>query len=198
MFGPNGAGKTTLIRILSTLMKPTSGGAKINNIDVQKKPVETRKQIGVISHNTHLYDGLTAEENLLFYGRLYDIKNREKRKNNLIERVGLEYRKKDRVSDFSRGMRQRLSIARALIHDPPVLLLDEPYTGLDQAAAKTLEEILDKFEDRTILLTTHNLKRGFRLCKKLAILVKGEIVYREIKEELSLQEFKKIYYRSVK
>ncbi|PTD93493.1 sodium ABC transporter ATP-binding protein [archaeon SCG-AAA382B04] len=197
LFGPNGAGKTTLIRILSTLMKPSSGEAKINNIDVLNNPVRARSQIGVISHETHLYDGLKAEENLKFYGKLYNVKNLDKRINSLIKKVGLEHREKDRVADFSRGMRQRLSISRALLHDPLVLLLDEPYTGLDQHAAETLEQILDKFEDRTILQTTHNLERGLKLCCQVAILVDGEIVYKANAEEIGFEELKQIYNQKV-
>lgn len=179
-------------------MRPSSGEAKINGIDILKDPVKARSQIGVISHETHLYDGLTAEENLSFYGKLYGVENLEQRREDLIEKVGLTYRKKDRVGDFSRGMRQRLSIARALIHDPSVLLLDEPYTGLDQHAAKTLENLLNKFEDRVILLTTHNLERGHELCSKIAILVEGEIVYRGDRERIEFDEFREVYNRSVR
>ncbi len=178
-------------------MKPSSGTAKINNVDIINEPTKTREQIGVISHKTHLYGGLTAEENLKFYGKLYGIKNPRDKSQELIDKVGLGHRRKDRVNSFSRGMKQRISIARALIHDPSVLLLDEPYTGLDQESTKTLEDILKKFKDKTILLTTHNLERGLKICEKISILVNGEIVYLKEKNKINKKEFKRIYNKKL-
>ncbi|NOR60198.1 MAG: ATP-binding cassette domain-containing protein, partial [Methanosarcinales archaeon] len=131
IFGPNGAGKTTLMKIMSTLVEPSAGSISIDGFNVKDDPVEIRKRIGSISHETYLYSELTAEENLRFFGRMYgmDKNHLDARVDELIEQVGLEYRSNDRVGTFSRGMKQRLSIARALIHEPSILFLDEPYTG---------------------------------------------------------------------
>jgi len=121
IFGPNGAGKTTLIKIISTLVSPTYGKVVIDGIDIKENPIEIRKKIGVISHETYLYHELTASENLQFFGRMYGTPDLDVRTEELLKTGGLDYRKNDRVRTFSRGMKQRLSIARALIHDPPVL-----------------------------------------------------------------------------
>ena len=144
IFGPNGAGKTTLMKIMSTLVEPSGGSIVIDGFNVKDDPVEIRKRIGSISHETYLYGELTAEENLRFFGRMYgmDKNHLDARVDELIEQVGLEYRSNNRVGTFSRGMKQRLSIARALIHKPSILFLDEPYTGLDQHASSTFESVL--------------------------------------------------------
>ncbi|MGC8825601.1 MAG: heme ABC exporter ATP-binding protein CcmA, partial [Anaerolineae bacterium] len=142
LLGPNGAGKTTFLRILATLSRPTEGRAWINGQPLDGDTRRVRQQIGLVSHQTFLYGDLTAEENLRFYGRLYRVPALEDRIAELLERVGLYERRHDPVRTFSRGMQQRLSIARAVLHDPPVLLLDEPDTGLDQQAARMLRELL--------------------------------------------------------
>ena len=127
IFGPNGAGKTTLLRVLSTLARPTSGEAFVAGIDVREEPDEAREHIGLISHQSMLYPDLTAEENLLLYAKLYGVEDPEARVAELLDAVGLAHRKLDLVRTFSRGMTQRVSIARALVHDPDVVFLDEPY-----------------------------------------------------------------------
>ena len=142
LVGPNGAGKTTLIRVLATLTRPTEGSVRIAGYDLVGQGTEIRRRIGLASHQTLLYDDLSAEENLRFYGRMYEVPDLEERITALLQRVGLEHRRHDLVHTFSRGMQQRLSIARALLHDPAILLLDEPYTGLDQHAAEVLKEVL--------------------------------------------------------
>ncbi|MDI6859898.1 MAG: ABC transporter ATP-binding protein [Methanocellales archaeon] len=185
LLGPNGAGKTTLIKIMSTLMSATSGSVTIDGYDVKEEPIEVRKRIGVISHETYLYDDLTAYENLEFYGKMYEIGELDERISNVVSLAGLQHRLYDRVGTFSRGMKQRLSIARTLLHDPPILFLDEPYTGLDQHAAATFDEISSGFaEDKTTMMATHDISRGLEKCDRLLILSSGEIVFDAPKEEI--------------
>lgn len=195
IFGPNGAGKTTLIRILATISKASAGHASIGGFLLQKEPEKIRGQIGVIAHQTFLYGDLTAEENLLFFAKLYEIENRKQRVNSLITEVGLGLRRLDRVRTFSRGMQQRLSIARAMLHDPAVLLLDEPYTGLDQHASDMLSNWLKKLKDsrRTILMVTHDLEQGIDLAERIAVLVRGVIVLDKNKSALDLNNFRELY-----
>ncbi|MDJ1420846.1 MAG: heme ABC exporter ATP-binding protein CcmA [Candidatus Methanoperedens sp.] len=202
IFGPNGAGKTTLIKIISTLVSPTSGRVMIDGIDIKEKPIEIRKKIGVISHETYLYHELTAAENLRFFGRMYGIENNdiEAKIDDLLKQVGLSYRKNDRVRTFSRGMKQRLSIARALIHDPPILLLDEPYTGLDQHASATFDRILDSMNahDKTRVLISHDIERGISMCDRAVILTNGNIAHEMSGSEIGdLQKCRAIYERYV-
>ncbi|MCZ7357475.1 MAG: ABC transporter ATP-binding protein [Candidatus Methanoperedens sp.] len=200
IFGPNGAGKTTLIKIISTLVNPTYGRVVIDGIDIKENPIEIRKKIGVISHDTFLYHELTAAENLRFFGKMYGTSDIEARINDLIKQVGLSYRRNDRVRTFSRGMKQRLSIARALIHDPPVLLLDEPYTGLDQHASATFDRILSgtNANDKTRVLISHDIERGISLCDRAVILTDGHIVHEMSKSEIrDLLQCRAIYERYV-
>ena len=198
IFGPNGAGKTTLIKIMSTLVAPSGGSVIVDGFDVMKKPVEIRSLIGVISHETYLYSDLTAEENLRFFGQMYnmDKDKLESRIDELLQEVGLEYRSNDRVGTFSRGMKQRLSIARAMIHKPSILLLDEPYTGLDQHAASTFEKVLLGLDAKntTKVMISHNIERSLKLCDRILILTEGSIVFDEQRHEVgSAEDFKERY-----
>jgi heme exporter protein A len=197
LVGPNGAGKTTLIRILATLTKSTEGSVRVAGYDLAGQGTEVRRRIGLASHQTLLYGDLSAEENLRFYGRMYEVPELEQRITALLQRVGLEHRRHDLVRTFSRGMQQRLSIARALLHDPAILLLDEPYTGLDQQAAEVLREVLVSLggRSRTVLMTTHNLERGLELCDRAAILFNGRIVYQADKSDLDVASFREAYRR---
>ncbi len=199
IFGPNGAGKTTLIRILSTLTKATAGDFTISGISPQKEPEKIRGVIGVIGHQTFLYENLSAAENLHFYGKLYDVKNLPEKIEKILQDVGLGLRENDRVRTFSRGMQQRLSIARAMLHDPQVLLLDEPYTGLDQHASEMLSGWLKelRLKNRTTLMVTHDIERGIDLADRVAILVKGKLVFNEPRKNIDLMNFKQIYYDHV-
>jgi heme exporter protein A len=199
LVGPNGAGKTTLIRILATLTKPTEGSVHVAGCDLAKQGNEVRRSIGLASHQTLLYEDLSAEENLRFYGRMYEVPELEERITALLQRVGLDHRRHDLVRTFSRGMQQRLSIARALLHDPAILLLDEPYTGLDQQAAEVLREVLVAMvgRARTVLMATHNLERGLELCDRAAILVNGRIVHQASKGDLDVASFREAYSRYV-
>jgi heme exporter protein A len=195
LVGPNGAGKTTLIRVLSTLTKPTEGSVRVAGYDLGGQGTEVRRRVGLASHQTLLYGDLSAEENLRFYGRMYEVPDLEQRIASLLQRVGLEHRRHDLVRTFSRGMQQRLSIARALLHDPAILLLDEPYTGLDQQAAEVLREVLADLvgRSRTVLMTTHNLERGLELCDRAAILFNGRIVHQASKGDLDVASFREAY-----
>jgi ABC-type multidrug transport system ATPase subunit len=198
IFGPNGAGKTTLIRTLSTLTKPTSGNLRVAGFDLEEGE-ELRRRIGVISHQTFLYDDLTAYENIRFYGRMYDVENLEPRVEEVIEEVGLSLRKHELVRTFSRGMQQRLSIARAIVHHPEVLFFDEPYSGLDQHAAKNFKDLLKGLHtgERTIVMTTHDLSRGLEISDRVAILVRGRMVYEEEIKNINREVFEKTYFAHV-
>jgi len=199
LMGPNGAGKTTLVRILATLTRPTGGSVRVAGYDLARQGAEARRRIGLASHQTLLYGDLSAEENLRFYGRMYEVPDLEERITALLQRVGLEHRRHDLVRTFSRGMQQRLSLARALLHDPAVLLLDEPYTGLDQQAAEVLREVLVTLggRSRTVLMTTHNLERGLELCDRAAILFNGRLVHQADKSNLDITSFRETYRRCI-
>lgn len=195
IFGPNGAGKSTLLKILSAQTRPTKGKVYFAGVDLSNQPNNFRKTFGVISHLPFLYENLSAFDNLKFYGKLYGVDNIEVKVEDILKKVELLDRKNDYVRGYSRGMLQRLSIARALIHDPEIILLDEPYTGLDQHASYILTNILrEQFKNnKTIIMVTHNLSRGYDLSTKIAIMKKGEIVMFEQKENIPEDEFEDIY-----
>ena len=157
ILGPNGAGKTTLMRLVAALSRPTSGRILIEGNDLASQAERIRRSLGVISHQTMLYEDLTARENLRFFADLYGVDDVEMRIDRVLEEVDLTERIDDLFRTFSRGMKQRLSIARAVIHEPSILLLDEPFTGLDTAARDTLASSILRFrgEGRTIVLVTH-------------------------------------------
>ena len=200
IFGPNGAGKTTLIRILATIMNPSSGTILVDGLDLKSNAGEIRRKIGIVTHQTLLYNNLTAYENLEFYGRMFDVPELKKRIQELVSLVGMTARLHDRVGTLSRGMQQRISIARALLHKPTLLLMDEPETGLDQEA---IPLIWDPMPDatgrkRTIILTTHNMERGFELGEQMLILDKGKIVYECVRGALDLAGLKETYRNSTR
>ena len=188
LLGPNGAGKTTTIRILSGLLKPTSGNALIMGNDVVKKPVEVKKSIGVVPETSNLYPELTCFDNLVFAGRLYGMRSKrvKTKADELLELFGLKEKRNVLFSKLSSGMKRRLSMAASLIHDPPVLFLDEPTTGLDVMSARALREIIHSLKRRgiTILLTTHDIEEADRLCDRIAIIVKGRIIIIDTPEAL--------------
>jgi heme exporter protein A len=189
IFGPNGAGKTTLLKLISTLIEPTGGSVFVFGFNIAEEPENARREIGMLSHDSYLYGDLTAKENLRFFGQMYGIKGQElgERISHLLEDVGLITKADERVSTFSRGMKQRLSIARALLHRPSLLLLDEPYTGLDPGASLVFENLLKspEFQGSTKLMVSHDLERGFALCNRVLVLNKGKFVYDGFKEDFS-------------
>jgi heme ABC exporter ATP-binding subunit CcmA len=200
IFGPNGAGKTTLIRLLATLTKPTSGKVTIANHDAKKDPDKVRALIGVISHDPYLYETLSALENIKFFASLYGVSQPNGKAIEVIKQVGLEGRMHDLVRTFSRGMRQRLAVARAIVHEPKILLLDEPYTGLDQDGIRIFGKMLSwlKEQGRTIIMTTHNFHEGFEIGDRVAIIDGGKIIYESDAREVELTRFKEIYFEKVK
>jgi ABC-type multidrug transport system ATPase subunit len=177
LLGPNGAGKTTVVRILSTLLKPTSGGATVNGYDILTRAQEVRGSIGVLPEDTGLYDRLTATETLQFYGGVQGVEQPrlDQRIEELLRILNLYDRTDDKVGKFSRGMRQKLALARALIHDPSVLLLDEPTLGVDVMSTRAIREYtLDVVKrGKTVLLTTNNMYEAQMLCKEFTIINKG-------------------------
>jgi heme exporter protein A len=195
LVGPNGAGKSTLMRIVATLLKPTAGEVKIGGWTMPQFSNRVRQHIGLVSHQTLLYGDLTAAENLHFFAKLYQLENSEARVTEALKRVGLAARQRDAVRTFSRGMMQRLTLARATLHEPDVLLLDEPYTGLDQDASALLDNLLrqESANGRTILMITHDLVHGLNLCDRVAILSRGTIVQEIANGEVSGSEFLDIY-----
>jgi heme ABC exporter ATP-binding subunit CcmA len=195
LFGPNGAGKTTLIKILSTLARSTSGEVTINGFNIHEESIDVRRSIGVLSHNPLLYEDLTLKENLVFFSRMYGLKKTEKELFGLIKSVGLLHRANDKVGEFSRGMKQRAAVARVILHDPPVLLLDEPYTGLDFKAWDMLNGMLKKYHEKkkTILLITHNVELGHANGERLAILANGDVAFDCQKKDIDLAAFKEKY-----
>ncbi len=200
LFGPNGAGKTTLIRILATLSRATAGQVHVNGMDLLRAGHVLRRYIGLVSHAPLVYDSLTGEENLRFYARMYDLSDADGRIAAVLEQVGLAQRWHDPVRTYSRGMVQRLAIARAILHDPPILLLDEPDTGLDQQAAEMLHHLIRKLggENRTILMTTHNLERGLEWADRVALLVDGRITYDSPNGTLTTRDLRAVYRQQVR
>jgi heme exporter protein A len=197
LLGPNGSGKSTLLRLLSGLSKPTQGTIRIGGWDIPQEAMAVRSQIGMVSHKPLLYENLTAYENLNFFGKLYNIEptKRKERINSLLNQVGLKKRATSLVRTFSRGMQQRLSIARALLNEPDVLFFDEPYTGLDQDAGDMLEGLLKTAHsfNRTVVMTTHQLHRASNLASRAVILSRGKIAYDDDITGMSPADLTSIY-----
>lgn len=198
VFGPNGAGKTTLLRILGGGLRPSGGEVRLNGERVDVGDREWRRSIGVVSHQGFLYGQLSAQENLMFYGRLFGLDRLAERAAEALAGVGLAARATSLVRTYSRGMKQRLALARALFHEPQIVLLDEPYTGLDAHAAGVLRDLLASLKDghRTIVLVTHALTQGLDLADKVAIQVRGRFVRFEATDDLPTEHFE-AYYREV-
>jgi len=178
LFGRNGAGKTTFLKVAATLVRATHGKLAIEGVDIHEEPEKARRHIGFLSHNTYLYRDLNPVENLRFFGRLYGVPDLEGRIHQLLERVGLQRRKSDPVRAFSRGLHQRLGLARVMLHNPSVILLDEPYTGLDANAVDMLNGLLDEAAaaGKTVILTTHDFDQGIRAATRTVIIDRGKVV----------------------
>ena len=186
LLGPNGAGKTTFLRILSSLARPSLGEVKVAGYSLPNQAAQVRARLGVVSHMPLLYGDLTAQENLEFYARMYGLADPQSRINEVLDMVGLESRRNDLVRTFSRGMAQRLAIGRAVLHDPEVILFDEPYTGLDQDASSMLDEVLKSVaaQGRTVVMTSHDLARAEDLATRFDILTRGVIAASSSREAL--------------
>ncbi len=177
LLGPNGAGKTTFLRILASLACPTLGEVCIAGYRLPRQAAAVRRLLGVVSHQPLLYGDLTAEENLSFFARMYDLPEPRPRIAEVLELVGLASRRRDLVRTFSRGMQQRLAIGRAVLHDPSVMLFDEPHTGLDQDACAMLDTVLRDVaaRGRTVVMTSHDLARAGDLASRLDVLSGGVV-----------------------
>ena len=188
LVGANGAGKSTLLRLVAGLCRPSEGKVRINGRDPQRTP-EARAEIGLLSHQTLLYDQLTVRENLRFLAQLYGLDNPDKRIATALETVGLNERLDQRVGLFSRGMKQRLAIARAILHGPSILLLDEPFTGLDTDACAALHLLLRRFrqEGCTYILVTHRLDEADGLVDRLLVIERGQWCLDQVLTENSNQ-----------
>lgn len=199
IFGPNGAGKTTLLRTLATLSAPSRGSkVKVCGLDIVSEAFELRERIGIISHNPLLYPDLSAQENLEFFADIYCIDNAKQRIDELLEAVELKHRRLDLVRNFSRGMTQRLSIARALLPEPDIIFLDEPYSGLDPHAMDILDSLIAQVRDKhTFVMVSHDLDKGLQLCSHALILAKGKIVMFEEREKIDRDEFAALYRSTV-
>jgi heme exporter protein A len=198
LLGPNGAGKTTLLRILSSLSRPTSGLVKIASYRLPQSGTALRAHLGVVSHQPLLYGDLTAEENLRFYAKFYSV-DRD-RIQEILNLVGLNKRKTDLVRTYSRGMQQRLTIGRAILHNPSILLLDEPHTGLDQEAGEILDKVLQAvaLEGRTVVMTSHDLVRAASLATRVDLLSRGKITASISTAELSASDLVEFYRTALK
>jgi ABC-2 type transport system ATP-binding protein len=174
--GPNGAGKTTLVRILCTALRPDHGTVLVNGLDVKKKELEVKKLIGYLPEEPNLYERLTARRFLDFFGELYGVKSRRERIQEVLELVDLSDRAENRISTFSKGLRHRLSLARAILHDPLILVLDEPTMGLDPAVASHIRELVyDMRGEKTVIICTHYMEEAEKLCDRMAILNRGSV-----------------------
>jgi heme exporter protein A len=186
LLGPNGAGKTTFLRILASLSRPSLGEVRIAGYRLPGQATAVRSRLGVVSHLPLLYGDLTAEENLRFYSRIYGLEDENRRTAEVLDLVGLAVHRRDLVRTFSRGMQQRLAIGRAVLHDPEVMLFDEPYTGLDQDASLMLDKVLREVaaSGRTIVMTSHDLVRASDLASRFDVISRGTIAASVQKRDL--------------
>ena len=205
LLGPNGAGKTTTMRLLSTLLKPTSGTATVAGHDLLREPQKVRASIGVLPEDTGLYDRLTPREHLLYYGRLHRMPEDvlRKRGDELLDIMELKDRANTKVGDFSKGMKQKVALLRAFIHDPPVLLLDEPTAGLDVMSARSIQGFVERFrkEGKAIMISTHNMTEAQKLCDRVAIIDHAKIVaagtVAELQKRTSQKDLESIFVQLV-
>lgn len=193
LLGENGAGKTTTLRMISTMLKITSGEAIVNNFSANKEPIKVRNEIGILfGGDVGLYDRLTARENIKYFANLYGMSDKDAdiRINELAKKFNMEEYIDKKVSKFSRGMKQKVSIARSIVHSPSVMLFDEPSTGLDVTAARTIQDfILDcKKENKTILFSSHSMREVEKLCDRVVIINKGKLL-----EDCSIDALKEKY-----
>ena len=199
LLGPNGAGKTTFLRILASLSRPSLGEVSVAGYHLPDQAAAVRARLGVVSHLPLLYGDLTAEENLRFFGRMYGVSNLDARISEVLEMVELVSRRRDLVRTFSRGMQQRLAIGRAVLHDPDVMLLDEPHTGLDQDASAMLDAVLRSVvaKGRTIVMTSHDLIHAEELATRFDILSHGVIAASVTRRQLGKSDLLSFYKKAL-
>lgn len=195
IFGPNGAGKTTLIKILSTLLRPTSGKLKIENIDAIADYLQVRNTLGVIVHEQLAYPVLTPYENLKFFGQMYDVEDLETRCKTLLNEVGLNRFIHEPIHTFSRGMTQRFMIAKALLNHPSILLLDEPFSGLDASAKQFVIDRIAKeqLNDKSLVVTTHNIELGYLVGTRFFFMINGELEEIAHKDDIEQDALQQMY-----
>jgi len=195
LFGPNGAGKTTLVRLLAGLTRPTGGSIRIAGLDPERRGIEVRRLLGVVTHQTFLYDELTARENLRFYARMYGLGNADDRIEEVSATLGSSSYLDARVRTLSNGMQKRVSLARAVLHRPRLLIFDEPEAGLDQEALDLVEALLKahRAEGGSAVVTTHNVERGLSIADRVIILANGRISYDEPSGMLEPVSFRDTY-----
>ncbi|PWH13402.1 MAG: heme ABC exporter ATP-binding protein CcmA [Anaerolineae bacterium] len=199
LLGPNGAGKTTFLRILASLSRPTLGQVRVAGHFLPDQAAAVRRRLGIVSHLPLLYGDLTAQENLQFYGRIYNVPNLTERISEILDIVGLTSRRHDLVRTFSRGMQQRLAIGRAIIHNPDIILFDEPYTGLDQDASEMLDTVLKNVAaaGRTVVMTSHDLARAEDLATRFDVLSRGVITATTTRAELQHSNLLSFYRQAL-
>lgn len=197
LLGRNGAGKTTLLKMLALLTQPSSGQLTIGGLDPKADPIAHRRRMGLLGHSTFLYDDLTAEENLLFYASLYGVEGPLPVCRQTLETVGLSAFARELVRNFSRGMRQRLAIGRLFLHQPNVLLLDEPFNGLDDRAVALLESLLMQAhrQGKTIVLCTHQLDLALKHARRLLVLDRGKVAYLGDNQPGRMADMQQLYRR---
>ena len=199
IFGPNGAGKTTLLNILAGVMCPDEGQVLLDGSVVVGSERQWRKEVGLVTHQTMLYDRLTAVENLSFYSKLFSLEDSEHRIRDALEGLKIKEVADQPVGSLSRGFQQRIALARALLHDPKILLLDEPYIGLDLYASRLLRDLISQLKDgeRTVVLVTHNFGQGLELADRIAIQVSGQFIFTGSSDGVELTEFEEFYCRKI-
>lgn len=199
LLGPNGAGKTTFLRILASLSRPSLGEVAIAGYRLPAQAAAVRQRLGVVSHLPLLYGDLTADENLRFYGRMYTVPRLEQRMAEVLDLVGLSARRRDLVRTYSRGMQQRLAIGRAMLHDPQVILFDEPYTGLDQEASNMLDGVLRQVAGlgHTVVMTSHDLARAADLASRFDVLSHGVVAASVLRSEIDPNHLLAFYRQAI-
>ena len=195
IFGANGVGKTTLLKVLSTQTRPDEGEVWVAGVERAANPAAIRRRVGVVAHGGLLYEDMSCQENLVFYARMFGLKNTRRRVEEVLGLVGLERQGGLKVRTLSHGMQKRLSIARAVLHEPSILLLDEPEAGLDQEALELVGSLLKGWmeEGRTVVMTTHNLEQGLAWGERVAILSQGKISFEESRRSLDVAGFRGTY-----
>jgi heme ABC exporter ATP-binding subunit CcmA len=194
VFGPNGAGKTTLLRVLAGLLAPSSGKATVSGVDLPAG-ADVRRRVGLISHQTMLYEALSPRENVAFAAELYGVQDIPERVEDTLRRMAMLERADAPVRSLSRGMQQRVSIARAMVHAPQLVLADEPYSGLDESGARALTELLQDLRSTgtTIIIVTHNLAEGLALASRAAVMNRGRVVREDDRNSVDIAAYPRFY-----